>query len=81
MVEIDEEMKTKVTTYNKVKSAVEQNERKTTGNLLVRSVDDLVKAEHFVLDSEYLITLIVVVPKKKLDDWFATYEQVRTIIV
>lgn len=74
-------MKAKVTTYNKVKGTVEQNERKTTGNLLVRSVDDLVKAEHFVLDSEYLITLIVVVPKKKLDDWFASYEQVRTIVV
>ena len=33
------------------------------GNLMTRSLVDLVKKEHFVLNSEYLITLMVVVPK------------------
>lgn len=33
------------------------------GSLLTRSLGDIVKKEHFVLDSEYLITLLVVVPK------------------
>ncbi|MGH0179684.1 UNVERIFIED_CONTAM: hypothetical protein FKN15_002247 [Acipenser sinensis] len=33
------------------------------GSLLTRSLADIVKREDFVLDSEYLITLLVVVPK------------------
>lgn len=33
------------------------------GSLLTRSLADIVKKEDFVLDSEYLITLLVVVPK------------------
>ena len=34
-----------------------------SGSLLTRNLGDLVKKEDFVLDSEYLITLLVVVPK------------------
>lgn len=33
------------------------------GSLLTRSLADLVKKTDFVLDSEYLITLLVIVPK------------------
>lgn len=33
------------------------------GNLLVRSLNDLVKPEDCILDSEFLVTLMVVVPK------------------
>lgn len=35
----------------------------TRGSLLTRSLADIVKKEHFVLNSEYLVTLLVVVPK------------------
>ena len=34
-----------------------------SGSLLMRSLDDLVKKSQFVQDSEYLVTLLVVVPK------------------
>lgn len=33
------------------------------GSLLTRNLADLVKKEHFILDSEYLSTLLVIVPK------------------
>lgn len=33
------------------------------GSLLTRSLADIVKKEDFVLDSEYLVTLLVIVPK------------------
>lgn len=33
------------------------------GNLLVRSLAEIVKPEHFVRESEYLQTVMVVVPK------------------
>lgn len=35
----------------------------SSGSLLTRNLADLVKKEHFTLDSEYLTTLLVVVPK------------------
>lgn len=34
-----------------------------SGNLLTKDLADVVKAEDFVLNSEYLITLLVVVPR------------------
>jgi hypothetical protein len=34
-----------------------------SGSLLVRSLGDVVKPSMFVLDSEYLVTLCVIVPK------------------
>lgn len=39
------------------------NARIFRGSLLTRSLADIVKKEDFVLDSEYLITMLVVVPK------------------
>lgn len=35
----------------------------SSGSLLTRNLADLVKKEHFILDSEYLTTLLVIVPK------------------
>lgn len=34
-----------------------------SGSLITRNLADIVKKEYFVLDSEYLVTLVVVVPK------------------
>jgi len=34
-----------------------------SGSLLTRNLADLVRKEDFILDSEYLTTLLVVVPK------------------
>lgn len=60
---IDSDLKTKSTAYNNLKGNLQQLERKQTGSLLVRNLGDLVKKEHFVIGSEYLTTLLVVVPR------------------
>jgi hypothetical protein len=57
-------MKSKVTSYNKVKTSLAKLEKKTTGTLITRDVSDVVTAELFVTGSEYLETLLVVVPKR-----------------
>ena len=46
-----------------------------------RNVADLVKKEHFVLDSEYLVTLLVVVPLSNINDWNLKYEKLTDMIV
>ena len=56
-------------------------EKKQTGSLMTRNLGDLVKKEHFVLDSEYLTTLLVVVPLSNINDWHAKYESLTDMVV
>ncbi|CAG5132815.1 unnamed protein product [Candidula unifasciata] len=78
---IEEELKTRYNKYNALKGTLEQLERKTTGSLLTRNIADLVKKEDFILDSEYLVTLVVIVPKVLNEDWFKNYERFSEKVV
>ena len=44
-------------------------------------IDCIVKKEHFVLDSEYLSTLLVVVPLAMINDWNNKYEKLTDMVV
>lgn len=61
--QIDADLKTKSTSYNSLKGNLQNLEKKQSGSLMTRSLADIVKKEHFILDSEYLTTLLVIVPK------------------
>ena len=67
--------------YNNLKSSLQNFEKKQTGSLVTRNVADLVKKEHFVLDSEYLVTMLVVVPLSNITDWNMKYEKLTDMIV
>ncbi|KAL1129868.1 hypothetical protein AAG570_012812 [Ranatra chinensis] len=75
--QIDADLKTKSTAYNNLKSNLQNMEKKQTGSLLTRNLADLVKKDHFILDSDYLTTLLVVVP----NDWNLHYERITDMIV
>lgn len=45
------------------------------GSLLTRNLADLVKKEHFILDSEYLTTLLVIVPKWASVEYYLSYSK------
>ncbi|KAG8222780.1 hypothetical protein J437_LFUL006787 [Ladona fulva] len=79
--QIDADLKTKSSAYNNLKGSLQSLEKKQTGSLLTRNLADLVKKEHFILDSEYLITLLVVVPKSNFSDWNSGYEKLTDMIV
>ncbi|KAK2498256.1 hypothetical protein MC885_003932, partial [Smutsia gigantea] len=51
------------------------------GSLLTRSLAEIVKKDDFVLDSEYLVTLLVVVPKLNHNDWIKQYETLAEMVV
>ncbi|XP_006897234.1 PREDICTED: V-type proton ATPase subunit C 1-like [Elephantulus edwardii] len=51
------------------------------GSLLTRSLAEIVKKDDFVLDSEYLVTLLVVVPKLNHNDWMKQYETLAEMVV
>uniref|UniRef100_A0A8C4FHB3 V-type proton ATPase subunit C n=1 Tax=Dicentrarchus labrax TaxID=13489 RepID=A0A8C4FHB3_DICLA len=62
VTQIDNDLKARASAYNNLKGNLQNLERKNAGSLLTRSLADIVKKDDFVLDSEYLITLLVVVP-------------------
>ncbi|XP_044744839.1 V-type proton ATPase subunit C isoform X1 [Coccinella septempunctata] len=79
--QIDADLKTKSSAYNNLKGSLQTLEKKQTGSLLTRNLADLVKKEHFILDSEYLTTLLVIVPKAQTQEWLSTYEKLTDMIV
>ncbi|XP_050171247.1 V-type proton ATPase subunit C 2 isoform X2 [Myiozetetes cayanensis] len=68
VTQIETDLKTRSAAYNNIKGNLQSLEKKTMGNLLTRTLADIVHKEDFVLDSEYLITLLVVVPKMIAED-------------
>uniref|UniRef100_A0A668A5T0 V-type proton ATPase subunit C n=1 Tax=Myripristis murdjan TaxID=586833 RepID=A0A668A5T0_9TELE len=81
VTQIDNDLKARASAYNNLKGNLQNLERKNAGSLLTRSLADIVKKEDFVLDSEYLITLLVVVPKTGYADWQKTYETLAEMVV
>uniref|UniRef100_A0A7M4FTY5 V-type proton ATPase subunit C n=1 Tax=Crocodylus porosus TaxID=8502 RepID=A0A7M4FTY5_CROPO len=81
VTQIDNDLKARASAYNNLKGNLQNLERKNAGSLLTRSLADIVKKEDFVLDSEYLITLLVVVPKLNYSDWVKQYETLTDMIV
>lgn len=79
--QIDADLKTKSAAYNNLKGNLQNLEKKQTGSLLTRNLADLVKREHFILDSEYLTTLLMIVPKQMINDWNVNYEKITDMIV
>lgn len=81
VTQIEHDLKSKSANYNNLKSNLANMERKQTGSLLTRNMGDLVKKEDFVQNSEYLVTLLVVVPKPFYHDWHAKYENLADMVV
>ncbi|XP_070564896.1 V-type proton ATPase subunit C 1-B-like [Ptychodera flava] len=79
--QIDADLKAKSAAYNNLKGSLQSLERKSTGSLLTRTLGDLVKKEDFVLQSEYLTTLLVVVQKAMYQDWKLKYESLTDMVV
>lgn len=81
VTQIESDLKTKSQQYNSLSTSLQNIERKQTGSLLTRNIGDLVRKEHFILNSEYLTTLLVVVPKMSFGDWQSRYETLTDMIV
>ncbi|OQV13268.1 V-type proton ATPase subunit C [Hypsibius exemplaris] len=79
--QIEADLKTKSQSYNQLKGNLAGMERKAAGSLLTRNLGDLVQKEDFILDSDYLTTLVVVVSKQQAPEWLAKYEKLTDMIV
>ncbi|KAL3310378.1 hypothetical protein Ciccas_011057 [Cichlidogyrus casuarinus] len=77
----DNDLKAKSAAYNTIKNNLQNLEKKQSGSLLTRNLGDIVKREQFVLGSENMVTLVVVVPKSLYNDWRANYETLCDLVV
>ncbi|KAF9423483.1 Vacuolar ATP synthase subunit C [Podila epigama] len=78
---IDTLMKNKLANYSAVKGNLQGLQRREVGNMASRNIVSFVKKEHLVLDSEYLETLIVAVPKVLYKEWTNKYESLTQMVV
>ncbi|KAM4866701.1 V-type proton ATPase subunit C 2 isoform 3-T3 [Thomomys bottae] len=81
LAQIETDLKSRTAAYSTLKMNLENLEKKSTGNLFTRTLSDIVSKEDFVLDSEYLITLLVIVPKPSYARWQKTYESLSDMVV
>jgi len=77
---LDEELKLKVTEVNNLKGALQGAERKNQGNLMVRSLTGLIKAED-IMETEFMTTVFVVVPRHGYKEWNESYMTLAQYVV
>lgn len=81
LAQIETDLKSRTAAYNTLKTNLENLEKKSMGNLFTRTLSDIVSKEDFVLGSEYLVTLLVIVPKPSYAQWQKTYESLSDMVV
>jgi V-type H+-transporting ATPase subunit C len=74
VAKLDEELKQKASEYNTLTHALTAEERKAGGNLLTKDLSDVIKPTDIV-ETEYLETLFVAVPKFVSKEWLISYEK------
>jgi len=80
VAKLDDELKVKSSDYANISHTIAAEERKLGGNLLVMSLADTVKPTD-IIETEYMTTLLVVVPKYLYKDWYANYESLTNFIL
>lgn len=81
ITKVEKDFKTKSNTFNSIKMNLAQHEKKETGSLLTRNLAPLVKEDDFVISSEYLVTVCVVVPKSNYKEWEGSYWKLADFVV
>jgi len=80
VAKLDDELKAKAAEYNSINHSIAAEERKLGGSLLVKSLVDIVKPDDLV-NSDYLTTLLVVVPKSLAKEWQSSYETLTNYVM
>nr|XP_046269083.1 V-type proton ATPase subunit C 1-B [Scatophagus argus] len=78
--QVEVELKSRAAAYNSVKMSLQSFEHKQHGSLQTRNLSDIVRKEDLVV-SEYLTTLLVLVPRGSYSQWERTYESLSELVV
>ncbi|CAK9877154.1 unnamed protein product [Sphagnum jensenii] len=80
VAKLEDDLKVRVAEYSNVKTQLSSILRKQNGSMAVRDLSDLVKADD-VVNTEHLVTLLVVVSKYSQKDWLSHYETLSSFVV
>lgn len=69
---LDEELRVKYNEYHNVKTTLVGMQRKAGGPLTTRPLDGLIDKD-LIVESDYLKSLFVIIPKNKIKDWESSY--------
>ncbi|KAH8778206.1 vacuolar ATP synthase-like protein subunit C 1 [Hyaloscypha finlandica] len=81
LVSIDNDVKSKFSQYNTVKTNLSTLQRRQTGNLSTKSLTPVVDPSLLIQDSEYLETHLIVVPNNAKKDFLRSYETISPMVV
>ncbi|XP_029114512.1 V-type proton ATPase subunit C 1-A [Scleropages formosus] len=81
MSQVQTELKSRGAAYANLKASLQKVECRAEHSLQTRTLTDIVKKEDLVLDSEYLTTLLVVVPRERFLQWNESYESLSEFVV
>eukprot|EP00922_Rhytidocystis_sp_ex-Travisia-forbesii_P050441 GHVS01074979.1.p1 GENE.GHVS01074979.1~~GHVS01074979.1.p1 ORF type:complete len:396 (-),score=49.35 GHVS01074979.1:213-1400(-) len=82
---LDDEVRTKTSSWQEVKSMAATYSKKDNSSLLQRDLTelltpDMVGRQEFI-ETEHLTTVVVIVPRGQEKDWVAQYENLETFVV
>ncbi|KAF5886907.1 V-type proton ATPase subunit C 1-B-like, partial [Clarias magur] len=81
VAQVETELKSRNAAYSDVKMSLRTLEQKMEGSLHTRALTGIVRKDDLVLNSEYLTTLLVVVPRTCIRQWENTYESMSEFVV
>jgi len=81
VLKLDEELKGKSSEYNSLVHTLSAEERKAGGNLVIKDLSDIVQQKKHIVESEFMDTLLVCVPKPVVKPFLATYETLAEFVV
>eukprot|EP00727_Mastigamoeba_balamuthi_P011364 m51a1_g6850 putative v-type proton atpase subunit c 1-a-like (389) ;mRNA; r:96217-97879 len=77
---VDIELRNRSATYTTLARSIAADTRKDTGTLMTKALLDIVKPESLT-ETEYLTTLLIVVPKHLTKEWLDTYESLTSFVL
>lgn len=77
---LDEDIKAKYSSYQSVRTNAQTLQRRQQGNLSTKSLAAVLKPTHF-LQSEYLTTALIAVPRPQEKDFLGSYETLSPMVV
>lgn len=78
---LDNDVRQMYQQYQTAKSNFLAADRKKNGDLSIKSLHEIVRPEHFVLDSDHLTTVLIAVPKTLVSDFHKSYETLTEFVV
>lgn len=80
-IALDNDVRAAYSTYQTAKSNYVAADRKKNGDLSIKSLHDIVRPEHFVLDLEHLVSVLVAVPNSLNLDFKSKYETLTEFVI